>query len=748
MYYVFSLTLLVSAGLVFLVQPLVGKMILPVLGGAPAVWNTCLVFFQGCLLLGYLYAYAQSRYLSLGKQLISHAAFLLAACVFLPISLPADWSPPTTSAYPIMWLLMFLGVTVGLPFVGVSATAPLLQNWFAHSRDPRAADPYFLYVASNVGSMVGLLAYPFFLERILTLSEQSITWSAGYGFFFLCTVLGAVILWRSGPSEAPAQVLSPEGNADASPSPSDRMLRLRWLLLAAVPSSLLQSVSTYLTTHLAPIPLLWVIPLALYLLTFILVFARTRPIPHTWMVRTLPPLLIVTVVVVFWWTPGSFIGLSLLSLSTLFVAGMACHGEMVRLRPSAARLTEFYLIMATGGVLGGIFNAIVAPLVFDTLAEYPIALAVTGMLMPALTETRHELRLLAFDVVLPVCVGVVLAGVIWAYQSVDGSVLESWQSAILAGIAGLVVYCFRSRPLRFGLGIGAVLAAGLLTGLAHKMPGLVTVHAERSFFSVLRVDWVEKDNHLELLHGNIIHGAQWCGADRKREPTMYFHRRGPIGDVFRALSPAPSGRRVGVVGLGAGTLAAYARPRDHWVFYEIDPAVFHLASSGELFTFLPDCEGKVDVVLGDARLSMESEPDGEFDVLILDAFTSDTVPVHLLTREALQLYLSKLDSSGVIAFHISNKYVRLSRVLYKLCEDAGLVGLRQRTLNSKGEYLWPGARHSDWVVMARKKEFLGALVDSHRWKPLVSAKPVSRVWTDDFSNLIEFLSFSHLLSAQ
>lgn len=730
MYLLFSLSLLISATLVFWVQPLFGKMVLPLLGGSPAVWNTCLVFFQTALLMGYLYAHAQSRFLGIRKQFVTHLILLAVVFFFLPVALPAGWSPPVESS-PIWWLLLLLTVAVGLPFVTLSATAPLLQNWFAHSRDPHAADPYFLYAASNVGSIAGLVGYPVVFERKLTLAQQAWAWTAGYALLFVTIFVGAAVLWRRGRSEI--------ATVDSGPLDGDgTRLRFRWVLLAAVPSSLLQSVTYYLTTDLAAMPLLWVIPLALYLLTFVLVFSRRKLISHDFMVSIQPAILIIAAVLIFWWAQRALGLLFVVSLIVLFTTAMTCHGEMVRLRPRAEHLTEFYLWMAFGGVLGGTFNAIVAPLVFDQLLEFPIGLVFAALLVPAAVSTEERASAFKLDVVLPVAIGVALCLAVWALRSSVGLDEKPVYLTFIAGLGGIWVYLFRSRPLRFGLGLAAILAAGHMMGVMAPDPQAETILTDRSFFGIHRVELYRNGNRHVLRHGGTVHGMQWMSPQRRLEPTMYYHHQGPVSDVFKMIRLSPGPKKVAIAGLGAGSMAAYALPGDHWVFYEIDPVVERLARDPEYFTFLKDCRGRLDVVMGDARLSLAKAPDGYYDLIVVDVFSSDSIPVHMITKEATQVYFDKLNPHGLLLFHISNRYLRLNRVLYKLMKELELSGVRQRPFAADGKPLWPTQAISDWVVLARDPRDLKTLAKSPRWKPLVSAQPVSRAWTDDYSNLLEF----------
>lgn len=723
-------TLFLSAALLFWVEPMFGKMVLPLLGGSSAVWNTCLVFYQASLLVGYLYAHAQGKFFSLKQQMIVHVLLVGFSVLSLPVAIPCGWTPPAIDN-PIPWLLLLLTVSVGFPFVMLSATAPLLQNWFAGSGKPGSKDPYFLYAASNLGSLAGLLGYPFLLERHLSLVEQSRAWSATYVVLLLCVVCAAAFM-RGGSNPGVAV----EANPSASPG---ALRRLHWLLLAAVPSSLLQSVTTYITTDLASVPLLWVIPLAIYLVSFVLVFSRRTLIPHAWMVRAQPLVLLTLVTVVFWWEQEEFWYLFPLNLLTLFVTAMVCHGELVRLRPNTKHLTEFYLWMAFGGVIGGIFNAIVAPLIFDSLVEYPVAIALSAFLLPSLNPGDEKWYSSRLDIVLPLIVGLILFAGVWAARPWFHIEIDSSRRLVVACTAGAFIYLFCRRSLRFGISFAALIGASFFcTSLDFRLDD-VPLHTKRSFFGIIKVTLNEQDREVVLINNTTVHGSQSTEPERTCEPLSYYSRHGPLGDAFKCLPPAPNGRRVAVVGLGAGAMAAYSEERDHWVFYEINPEVQRVACNRRYFSYLSRCKAKVDLVLGDARISFTKAPALFYDVIVLDAFSGDSVPVHLLTREALKLYLSKLAPGGRIMFHVSNQYLHLDAVVKSVALDAGLAGLAREDYEISDEAKESGAMPSHWVVLARSKDDLTTLSCRAGWCDLTSGGKTVRVWTDDYSNLVQCL---------
>ena len=724
---IFTTALFGGSLLLFLLEPLFGRLVLPELGGVPAVWNTCLVFFQLTLLLGYLYAWAATRWLGLRAQLGVHAGLLVAAFALLPIRIVPGWPPPS-DANPIPWLLGVLTLSIGLPFFVVSTTAPVLQHWFAHTEHPDAHDPYFLYRASNLGSMIGLLGYPLVVEPWLGVRAQGIAWGAGYVVFVGLAIACAAQLLRHPLVQRRNAIPNPQSPIP-NPAPVPRWPQLaRWVALAAVPSSLLLGVTTYLSTDVAVVPLLWVVPLLLYLFTFVLAFAPRPWIPTRALTLVLPLLVLPLAVVITLRSAEPAWAIVPLHLATFTVAALLCHQQLAEERPAARHLTLFYLCLSIGGAIGGLFNALAAPLIFRTPAEYPLALVAVCLLKPYRDVTRKKARVLAADLWQPAVLGIAAYGAL-SLLGREGLGLGTLAVPVGLGLPMFACYVFSPRPIRFGLGLGAV----LLASMAQPDPMGRLVDVERSFFGVHRVV-LDTGNQLRVLfHGNTLHGAQSLDPAKAKDPQAYYTRSGPAGQVFDALAGKP-GQSVGVVGLGAGALASYARPGQTWTFFEIDPVVVRLARDAGYFSFLKDAAVPVRVVVGDARLSLAAEPDRGFDLLVLDAFSSDAVPVHLLTREAIRLYLSKLKPGGVLAFHASSRFLRLRREFLALANDAGLVHLRQLDLRSERQSSWSGWTPSEWVVMAREHDELGALTTDSRWSRI--DEPAARLWTDDYSNLI------------
>jgi SAM-dependent methyltransferase len=703
MLWCYALTLFASATLLFSVQPMAAKMVLPLLGGTPAVWTACMVFFQAALLAGYAYSHWVPTRLGVRRHALLHLGLLLLPFLALPISLRGEAPPGATD--PVEWLLVALAVTVGPAFFAVATSAPLLQRWFAGSSHAAARDPYFLYGASNLGSMVALLAYPIVIEPRLGLAEQTWVWTVGYGILVALTGACVVpVILR--PERQDQNALAASEHALPRPGPAHGRTpsfatRLRWTALAFIPSSLVLGATIYITTDVAPIPLLWVIPLALYLFSFILAFARLPVFIQRGFI-----LLFVLAVGTLAALQGFGVTLAVgeavaLHLTAMFAAAMVCHMELARTRPAVEYLTEFYLWIALGGVLGGVFNGIVAPHVFDRIVEYPLLFAAPCLLRPRVGPRRLEEALPR---------RARPRG--WGSRG-DRAVTAAW------------------------LLLGIVLAEVFYAGSLEVQQGFTLERRERSFFGVMRVQ--EADGYRYFSHGTTLHGAQSLDPKRRDEPLTYYSRSGPIGDVFQAFQGARAKQEVALVGLGTGSLACYADAGQKWTFFEIDPTVERIAADPRYFTFLHDAEGRgvdLHVVFGDARLQL-ARVETSYGLIVLDAFSSDSIPVHLLTREAVQLYLRKLAPGGILAFHVSNKYVMMPPVLAELARDAGLCCYFREHLNlSKAERAALHLR-STWVVMVRKPDDFGPLAHDPRWVRVAGSRAGARVWTDDYCNIID-----------
>ncbi|HVF39251.1 MAG TPA: fused MFS/spermidine synthase [Gemmatimonadaceae bacterium] len=722
---VLTLTVFMNSALLFSVEPMFSKLALPLLGGTPAVWNTCLVFFQCALLVGYAYAHFSIRLLGPHRQSILHIGLLAISLIVLPLQLRSP-SPPPAGSSGVIWLLQVLTLSLGIPFVLLASGAPLVQRWLAASGTSRSDNPYFLYAASNLGSLLALLSYPLLIEPLLPLSEQRAIWSVGYVGAGLLVAFTIWVLRLRHPAE-PATVVI-EGATRVTTRD-----RLAWIAYSAVPSSLLMGATSHISTDVAAITLLWVVPLALYLLTFVFVFAAKPLLRHSWMVLAEPQFLVVLSMMLFWGVrPRGFWSIPL-HLLTLFVIAMVCHGELARRRPAPERLTEFFLWLAVGGLIGGIFNALVAPLIFNEIREYPLALIFAAFLRPGERGGNRINR--ALDFVLPAVLGVLLV-----FFAKGGSSPPAIFPTAVMFVMALVLFSFRNRSVRFGLGLVAIFIVAHFRD--HSLSaGTRRIWTDRSFFGVLRVsDGVDKTVRT-FRHGTTLHGAQRLTGNTL-EPLTYYHRAGPVGEIF-ALTPISTlpNRRVGIVGLGVGTLACYGRPGERWTFFEIDPLVARIAMDPKMFSFLSGCAPSIRIVLGDARLTLTEVPPASVDLLLLDAFSSDAIPVHLLTREAMRVYMKALAPDGLLAVHISNRFMELEPVVAALARELGLAARVRHDVGITSKVqVKTGRAPSEWVLLARDERHFGTLGGNRAWESLRGRKNVAG-WTDDFSNVVEVLKW-------
>jgi SAM-dependent methyltransferase len=713
----FGTAIFAAAALLFVVEPMVAKMLLPSFGGTPAVWAVSLVFFQAALLGGYAFAHYSVRIAGLRRQVLLQLALLLPPFAALPIAVSRGAVSGAGGA-PAVRLLIALCLAAGLPFFVVTTASPVLQRWFAAVGDPGSRDPYFLYAAGNVGSMLGLLAYPILIEPRLTLAQQAHLWTIGYSLF---VILAAACAWRllaAGPATVatavPRSAARPIGGVQA----------LRWVALAALPSSLILGTTNYLSTDIAAVPLIWVIPLALYLLSFVVAFARRQPLSlraMSWAVAGSSLLLGASVLPLA--RPPVWAAVAIHGANLFFVALMV-HRRLALERPAPEQLTKFYLLLSLGGVCGGAFNALLAPMLFSFVAEYPIAIVLALLLRLGPRRSAPGIGLLRrnADLLLPFAFLVV---VLTASKSLPAG---TWASRGMYASALVVIAVWARRPVRFALAIGAVLAMTTVQNPA--------LHADRTFFGVLRV---EQAGQLHIFaHGTTVHGIESFAPGRRDEPLSYYIRRGPLGQIFGRLPRRP--RSVAVLGLGAGTTAAYGRHGDRFTFYDIDRAVVRIASDPRYFTYLHDSKAHVDVRIGDGRLEIAKAPDSSFDLIVLDAFSSDSVPVHLLTREAVQVYLRKLRPGGLIAFHISNRYLDLEPVIEGVSRSLGLASLGESYLVS-AEAARRGQSSSVWAVVGRKSGDLERVAGDRRWRP-VRRDPGLRIWTDEYSNILSVIRWN------
>jgi hypothetical protein len=712
MVYLFAATIFLSALLLFWIQLVMAKMLLPRLGGTPAVWNTCMLFFQVLLLAGYSYVLLITSRIGVRKQAVLHGAILLLSCLYLPLMFAGKAGSISETSTPALSLFVYLIGAIGLQVFLISTTSPLLQKWFTHVS---ANDPYFLFAVSNGGSLLALLSYPLFLERAFTLSRQNQIWIVMYVVLLILILACIFVLWKS-------PKLGTEQVRKRGLPPLSIQRRLYWILLAFIPSSLLFGVTTYITTEIAPTPLLWTIPLALYLATFILAFARRNLLPDQLASTALAGLaLLLTLALVANATEPTAV-IVLLHLCFLFVAGMVCHNKLAGDRPDAARLPEFYLCVAVGGMLGGLFNTLIAPTIFNTIVEYPLAIVLACLIR------QRDKEIDRFDFLLPACMALVTVGLALLVDRYDVSTVVG--VAIVFGIPLVIInHHFRSRPVRFALALGAVMIGSIVYSEIQNR----TLHDERNFFGTLSVRFDPASATRTLYHGNTIHGRQFIDPNHQCEPLSYFHRDGPLGQIFEAFNANAFSSNVAVVGLGTGSMAGYARANQDWTFYEINPAVARLAQTSEYFTYLEKCAAApVKIVLGDARLKLQNAPDHHYGLIVLDAFNSDAIPIHLLTEEAISLYMSKLATGGMIAFHISNRSLRLDAVLADLAKRNNSLSLRM----VDGEHNpVTGKDPSEWLVMARNSPAFDSLAQKPNWR-LLDGRAESVAWTDDFSNIL------------
>jgi SAM-dependent methyltransferase len=669
---IYALTIFVSAFLLFLIQPIIAKQILPWFGGTAAVWTTCLVFFQFALLAGYFYSDWLTRKVNPKRQAFIHIALVGIALVLLPIIPDVSWKPNGDES-PSLRILLLMTATIGLPYFLLSTTSPLVQAWFARSY-PNAS-PYRLFALSNLASMLALLGYPFLFEPWFSTRMQAISWSVGFGLFALLILLAA---WRG--LKSPMQMI--EADIDASDvEPPTAKDKLTWIALAGLGSVLLLAISNHLTQNISSIPLMWVVPLALYLLTFILCFDGKG-----WYQRTLfLPLLAVALLGMAWmladpgmhfmlyWQIGIF-------SAGLFIACMFCHGELVARKPHPKHLTTFYLMVSVGGAVGSVLVGLVAPITLPAYFELEIALVFLAALATVLLWGK--IHVFAVYSALAITIATAIA-------------------------AGFTVYQFRED----------------------------VVVMTRNFYGTLRVKEYKKPEvehrRRSLVHGAILHGDQYMDAPYNRSATTYYKLKSGIGQSILLKAKLVGGPiRVGVIGLGTGTIATYGNPGDVYRFYDINPEVVTIANRD--FTYLKESDAKIETALGDARLNLEREPVQNFDVLAIDAFSSDSIPVHLITLEALQIYDKHMKPGGVIAFHVSNRFLDLKPVVQQLAEKRGLhVAWVHDTYED-------GGTSSDWILLTKDKTFLlkPEIVEN---TDVIVPRPDWRLWTDDFNNLLQVL---------
>jgi SAM-dependent methyltransferase len=717
----FLATILTGSFLLFVTQPMVARMALPRLGGAPAVWNSAMLVYQALLLGGYAYAHFLSR-LGPRRQAGLHLALFGFAALWLPVGLSTALLPQDVA--PALWAPWFLLSSIGPLFFIVSAQAPLMQRWYA--LDTARGDPYPLYAASNLGSFAGLISYPLLAEPLLTLRQQSLAWTAGYALLVLLVAACALTIPARSVEAVPEQ---------AGPAPA-RGRMLCWIALAAVPSGLMLSTTTHLTTDIVAMPLLWVVPLGLYLLSFVVAFA-TRRRPAQLIIAAAPFILLVAGGLAFTDGPRQPIFTATLGLILLFSTAVALHAEMYRLRPAAGHLTAFYLAMAVGGMLGGAFCALLAPSLFDWAYEHPLLIVAAALLLPQapLVPWVDRLPVWARHALVAAAFAVSLAADLRPWRWIDEQVALGGSVAI-----SLVALLFVGHRLFFALGLAALMMSyGGWTTIRESAGDSRT----RSYFGIYTVSNRYDPPARVLTHGTTLHGIQNLTPGQEMEPTTYYARRSGVGHALASAEvfQGPNAT-IGLVGLGSGTLTCYAFPGQDWRIFEIDPAMVRIARDPARFSFLSRCAPQARIVLGDARLSLVRQPPGELDILAVDAFSSDAVPMHLLTREALQVYRRALAPEGLLLIHISNRYLDLEPVLAAAAKADGWHSAIYEYVPTDAEAA-RNATLSVWVAMTRDPDTLLALrvasaADAWRWLPL-RARPGFPGWTDDYASILPLL---------
>ncbi len=764
---VYAVTLLASAFLLFAVQPLFGKMLLPLLGGAPAVWNTAMVFFQILLLAGYGYAHLISSRLKIGWQSLLHIGLLLSfALLSLPVGLPPGLQPPVT-ANPSLWQLGVMLAAVGGPFFVLAGTAPLLQHWFSRTPHPDSGSPYFLYAASNLGSMTALLLYPVAIEPLLTVHTQSTAWAAGYGALIALTGICALLVDRKAPHD---HIASQTQTADKNDRP-DAAKIASWLLLSFIPSSLMLGVTTFITTDLASTPLLWILPLALYVSTFIIAFAR-RALVKMGTLLTWQAVFMVSAISLFSNLLHPLLTLTL-HLVLFFLTALICHMQLSAMKPANTKyLTAFYLIMSAGGALGGMFNALVAPLIFVLPYEYSLVLALSAFMRYhtdglqslraawkplADTLSRKNPASIVKILLLPGITLFLYAAVLCGLgikPDIKGAFPEGLMRLLLDfGINFSVIACLlflfvsliilHHRRWAFALVIAFILLTTPMNNwnFRHK-----PIFQERNFFGVLKVADAEDSGVRLFMHGTTLHGAQPLDDAYKMIPVTYYYKTTPAGEIFEILNKKKGPQKIAVLGLGVGSVACYARNDRFFDFYEIDPDVAAIAENPLLFTYLSNCGSRYKITLGDARLKIAGAPDDSYDMIFLDTFSSDNIPVHILTAEAFDLYLTKLNKDGLIAINISNRHLNLEPVITGIARNAGIKVLFKSKAPGRIEGTKISYTGSIFAILARDEKALTPFRDSGWHDPRDDI--IRRPWHDDFSNILGVLRFKKPVAEQ
>jgi hypothetical protein len=720
----FFAAILMSAALLFAVQPMFTKLVLPRLGGAAAVWSVAMVFFQATLLAGYAYAHLLTRFAPARGAVLIHLSVLLIACFVLPLHLPSGWGQPPSRGQAF-WLLGLFATSIGLPFFSLAANGPLMQAWFVRTDHPSARDPYFLFAASNLGSFLALISYPIVLEPFLRLGDQTWLWTVGFYLLILIIALCGALMLRSA-NISPAAAIVPSQET-APPTWRDN---LAFVGLAAVPSGLLLAVTLHISTDVAAVPLFWVVPLALYLLTFVIAFQSRPIVSHSLVVKTFPFVILALAILMIISPFSTIIEIVSVHLGAFFVIALLCHGELARRRPAPQFLTTFYMWISAGGMIGGIVAGLIAPQAFNWVAEYPLLIALSVLCMPGLaSSTKGAAQYVLFGAL---ALAAVLLTILFASGlKLDDNVITLFIGAVL----GLTVYFWRA-PSAFAAIIAFVLVLG-----HYQYSDAVNNFVVRNFFGVLAAAETADGRFRLLWHGGIGQGAQRI-RDRdgklltgRPEMISEFQAGAGIAQTFDAVRARVRGPiNYAVIGLGTGSLTCQARPEDSAIYYELDPDVIRIARDPKLFNFVSDCRPNIAIVQGDARLTIANASDASYDLIFVDAFIGAAIPIHLLTREAMAVYLRKLKPNGIVAIHVSNYHLELATVVAGVAYANGAT-----TRLYEGGDVSENASEQKWVpivtAVARNDEDFGALAKSRFW-PVLPPDPSQRVWTDDYSNVL------------
>lgn len=730
----FSVTLFTSAFLLFLIQPLFSKMILPLLGGSAHVWITAMMFFQLMLVLGYAYAHLITYYLNLRQQAFFQLAPMVVALTLLPFDIPDNWISSQTEI-PVLWQLKVMLICTGLPFFCIASLTPLLQHWFANTQSRRSSDPYFLYAASNAGSLLGLLSYPFIIQPLSTIAQQAWGWAFLYGVLIVCVLGCLAFIYNIRHTLKTSQ--PPENTG-----PMSWNRQGVWLLLAFVPSSLMLGVTSFITNELGAVPLLWVIPLSLYVSTYLIAFSQKSLVFRRYVY--FGQAVMVALVTLNAMSGGSFnsAGVMLMHLALFFLTALACHQELYLLRPHAARLTHFYMIMSIGGALGGIFNAVIAPQIFIVTLEYALVLSV-AMLVRYISDQplRDGYRAIhqyvqGRDRRLS---GRIFALIVVSVMTLVGTYTAEPSVQLLAILitGACLLYLYQSRWLFSG----AVVCLIAANPFVYWSENQNYIYFERNYYGAFRI--AEAAGYHYYMNGTILHSAQARHPEYRDIPVSYFHPETGVGNVFEWLDEQPYPQHVGALGLGTGALVCYAHPQRHFTFYEIDKDVVQIARNPEYFSYLSECGNKTRIQIGDGRLRMRKAQDEQYNLIFLDAFTSQSIPLHLITRDAFGMYKRKLTNQGIIVVNITTQYYNLRFEIAAIARDLNMNLLHKHTSPGQGDEHGLKKDRAHYAVLTQNRDQYNYFSD-RGWKP-VNVDNDMRAWRDDYINVLRAVRWQNFI---